>query len=149
MTKTILYVGQPARKTCPFCSSPLPKRGHAVTDETGATKFVCRAHLAEFAEVAELLPARPPGLPSLDFDDFAFRPGVEPVKKGTAMSQPVVPLLANGAGSLYYALGDEQRRHADRLAVMFSYQMFRVTPDRLDATQARMVLGRIRSRFAA
>jgi hypothetical protein len=58
-------------------------------------------------------------------------------------------MLANGASSLYYALDDDQRRQADCLAVMFSYRMFGTTPDRLDAPQARLVLARIRTRFAA
>lgn len=65
------------------------------------------------------------------------------------MRQAVVPMLANGASSLYYALDDDQRRQADRLAVMFSYRMFAVTPDELTAPQARLVLARLRARFAA
>jgi hypothetical protein len=52
-----LHVGRAVREKCPMCASPLPKRGFRVTDEAGVSRHVCRAHLAEFAEVCRLEPS--------------------------------------------------------------------------------------------
>jgi hypothetical protein len=52
-----LRIGRTARNRCPHCASKLPKAGFAVTDEEGVTQHLCRAHVAEFAEVCRLEPS--------------------------------------------------------------------------------------------
>jgi hypothetical protein len=70
--------------------------------------------------------------------------------RGAAMTRPVIPLLSAEASGWYYRLrADEQRRHADVLATALSCQLYGTTPDRLDVLAVRLILARVRQRFAA